>query len=194
MPLVQQHVGHLAITGVNDHPPDSPDFAVSGMDRPAGVHSHISQWNGVVNKGLTDAVPIRSRRKLRLFGRIELFELRLRAAEPNLARRDIDKVDRHKSAESLPVPWFDHKMSDPLEGANDHTAHLATDPIGAAGIDPDRESRQLCHSHPPRLLRSYGPHESSSHSELGLRFAPITSVWKNVAATSFGFEHLAMYR
>ncbi len=159
-------MGHLAVTRVNDYPSDSTDIAVSGMHRPAGVHSHISQRNGVVNEGLTDAVPVWSRRRLRLLGRIELFELRLRAAETNLARRDIDKVDRHKSAESLPVLWFDHKMSDPSEAVNDHTAHLATDPIDAAGIDPDRESHQLCHSHSPRLLRSYGPHECPP------RFAP----------------------
>ena len=156
MPLVEQQVGHLAITRVNGNPPDSTDVAVSGMDRPPGVHGHFSRWNAVVNEGLTDAVPVRSRRKLRLLGRIEFFELRLRAAETNLARRDVDKVDRHKSAESLPMPWFDHKMSDPLEAVDDHTAHLATGTIGAAGIDPDREPRHLCHNHPSSasILRS----------------------------------------
>ena len=39
----------------------------------------------------------------------------------------------------------------PSNGVNDHTTHLATNPIGTGGVGPDRELRRLRHGQPPRL-------------------------------------------
>jgi len=64
-----------------------------------------------------------------------------------LARGGIDQIERNKSANSSSVLRFNHEMGHrPSDGVNDHTNHLATDPIGTAGVGSDRKLGLLCHT------------------------------------------------
>lgn len=43
VPLLQQHVGHVAAAGVDDQPLDLPDGAVGGVDALAAAHGYLAQ-------------------------------------------------------------------------------------------------------------------------------------------------------
>ena len=43
MPLLQQHVGHMAAAGVDDQPLDLPDGAVGGVNALAAAHGYLAQ-------------------------------------------------------------------------------------------------------------------------------------------------------
>jgi len=94
-----------------------------------------------------------SRQELRLLGGVEPLELRNGAPEPDLAPRGVDKVKRNKPSEPLAALRFHDEMGDRTsDRVDDHAADLAADPVGTAGVGPDRERRRVCHGHPPRLL------------------------------------------
>ena len=115
--LLEEHMGHVVIAGVDEEALDPADVAVGGVDRFAAADLHLSQGNAVAGDGLLQecprwqAAPSRAaphavvgpgehlsrgvaRRRLPLFGRkwvcsaqLEPGELRQGAAEPDLARR-----------------------------------------------------------------------------------------------------------
>jgi hypothetical protein len=79
-----------------------------------------------------------------LFGRTEIHELRLGAVEPDLARCRVDNVERNKPGQPSPTLRLDHQMGDGVGGGvDDHTPHLAAEPIAAASVTADHE-RYLC--------------------------------------------------
>jgi hypothetical protein len=131
-------------------------MAVGGMDVLAAAHAYLSGGKGVVGdrrrvreKPAGHAAPLRLviaavwvrvvvLQRHRHLGVAELSELRDGPAEPDLARRDVDKADRDKPTLELAV--VDHQMGDgPSTRVNDQAAHLAADPIGTADVSPDRQ-------------------------------------------------------
>jgi hypothetical protein len=57
---------------------------------------------------------------------VEVLELRHCAAEPDRARRGVDKIERNKPAEAMPA---DHQMGRPHQRrVNHHVAHLGASP------------------------------------------------------------------
>jgi len=115
----------LAAARVHAQPwtyPISPSVA---WGRITAAHGHQPGGHGVVGEGLrgvsANTGPIRprwpnvtvvagSRLEFRGFGAAELAELRQRAAEPDLARPDIDKADRDKPTLALLILWLDYQM------------------------------------------------------------------------------------
>src|ERR1700691_2823594 len=84
-----------------------------------------------------------------LLGGIELLELRLGAAEPDLVSRRVDEAERDEPAEAAPVFRLDHQMGDRLsDRVDDHAGHLAAGPVAAASLGPDRELHCFCHGLP----------------------------------------------
>jgi hypothetical protein len=113
MALLKEDMGHVAITRIENKPPDSSDGAVRGMDPLISSHLNLVQWDHVVGNGLRDVTdnisqatkglrkryssgvdrtPTAPRQEFRLFRMVELVELRCRAAEMDLPCRDVDKV------------------------------------------------------------------------------------------------------
>jgi len=178
--LLEEHVGHVVAFRVDDQPLDFPDVAVGGMDVLTATHLHLVQRDGVVGDRQRSVSPGhahahahararavvgheghlfrviarvsgRAGQELRLLGGIELLELRQGAAEPDLARRGVDKVKRNKPAAVIVMLWFDHEMGDRTrDRVHDHAGHLAAAPVSTADVGPDRERRCLCHGHPSR--------------------------------------------
>src|ERR1019366_2580686 len=164
-PLLKEHVSNVVIARVDDQALDSSDGAVRSMDLVAAAHGDLAQGDFGNDDGLRDAsrahthspaqtkigpgerlsgavarVAAASRQEPRLFRPVELLELRQSAAEPDLVGCGVDKIERNKSANSFSVLRFNHEMGDcPSNGVNDHTGHLATEPIGTAGVNSDRE-------------------------------------------------------
>jgi hypothetical protein len=155
------------LLGVDDEALNLPDVPVGGMDGLAAAHADLSGGQGVVGdrrrvREPASAVPphlviaVRIRvvvleRRCHL-GVAELPELRVCAAEPDLACRgvEINKVERGKPTLELAV--VDHEMGDgPSARVHDQAAQFAADPIGTADVSPDRERRRSCHGRTPRL-------------------------------------------
>ena len=80
--------------------------------------------------------------EVRRLGGIQLPKLRHGAAKPDLAsggigNPSVDKVERDKLAQSLPVRWLDHEVGDRvIAGVNDQTPDLAAVPVGTANVGP----------------------------------------------------------
>jgi hypothetical protein len=126
-----------------------PDPAQAGVGASAHAHATGAQVEQLVR---FVAWLLAALHEVHLFGGVEFLELRQGAAEPDLARRVVDKVDGDKPAGIMPVLRFDHEMGDRTSGwVNDNAAHLTADSIGAANVGPDHE-RRLCHGHSPRLV------------------------------------------
>ena len=116
-------MGHVVTPGVDDEPLNPPDIAIGGMDLLATAYGHLAQGDGVMgDRGIVEAemvgpvehlfgvvagVASGRPQKLRLFGEVKLLKLGSGASESDVARRSVDKVERNKSAEPLPVFWFD---------------------------------------------------------------------------------------
>jgi hypothetical protein len=172
MPLLKQHVGNVMIVRVNDQPLDSPYGSIRGMDLFAATDGHLTQRDPVKDDGLryvshaetpTSAqaivgpceyltgvvtrVAATARQELRLFGPVELLELRQGTTKADPARGGVDQRERDKSAERYAVLRFNHEMSHcPSNGVNDDTNHIATDTIRATHFGPDSEYCRFHHS------------------------------------------------
>src|SRR5271155_495197 len=90
-------------------------------------------------------------------------------------------------------------MGDRLsDGINDHSDYLTTDPVGATGLNPDRELRCLCHSHHyPSLsscacisvatilaIRSRDYFRPCASLALSISFSALSSAWPSLALAS----------
>src|SRR5215475_7464444 len=168
VPFLQEHMGHMAVAGVDDQPFHVPDCAVGGMDTVAAAHRHLAKRDGVEGDGLRDPgdrvarhrrgpgqarvrpgkhlfravglVAPGPRHELRLLGGIEVLELGKGAAEPDLAVGGVDKVEGHKPAEPLAARRLDHEMGDRAGNRVDHHAgYLTAGSVGAAGGGPDQQ-------------------------------------------------------
>ena len=177
VPLGQQHVGHVVRPRVDDQPVHAPDAAVGGLDRVAPAHVHLAQRDGVVGDGLRGAlqggrighrgraaqavvgpdehlfravrgVALGPGYELGFLGGLELRELRQGAADPDLVSRGVHEVEGDEPGQPHAALRLDHQVGD-LTGdrVDDHPAHLAAVPVGAAGLGPDRE-RLLGHGGP----------------------------------------------
>ena len=54
VPLLEEHVGHVVVAGIDDEPFHMADLTVGGMDAIAAAHRHLTQRDGVVGDGLRD--------------------------------------------------------------------------------------------------------------------------------------------
>lgn len=89
-----------------------------------------------------------------LFSGGEILELRLDVAEPDLACRCVNVVQRNKPCS--PLLWLDHEMSYRQSAAvNDYALHIAGDLIiGSLSFAPEYE-RYLCQSRPLPSRQGY---------------------------------------
>lgn len=54
--LLEKHVGHIVVKGVDHEPFDLTDVAVSGVDALAAAYGHLARGDSVVGDGLRDPV------------------------------------------------------------------------------------------------------------------------------------------
>src|SRR5215469_5127933 len=82
---------------------------------------------------------------------VKRLELGHRAPELDLARGGIDKPDRDEPATYALVVWFDHDVGDRrYDRVDHHPDHLASRPIRAGSVGPNRDRLRSFHGCPPR--------------------------------------------
>src|ERR1700683_5368384 len=74
-------------------------------------------------------------KEVRLFGEVEILELRQSAVETDIAFRDVDKVERNKSPQLIVVFWCDDEVGNCLSDRVDNdAAQFPTDPVSTEDI------------------------------------------------------------
>ena len=169
MPLLEEHVCHLVAGRIDAERMDLPDITIGGVDVVTAAFLHLAsrgEVDGLPLRDSRDLVAVHDRCAARvspagcehlyrdvvandefrqcLFGRAEIPELRLSAAERDPARGRVDHVQRNKPGEPYPALRLDHEMGDGAGGGvDDHGLHLAAEPVGTVSVTSDYE-RYLC--------------------------------------------------
>ena len=159
MPGPDQHVGHLTAGRVKAESADWPDLAIGGVHVPAGALFYLTGRNDVDGLLLGDTGDVAAfhdwpartdpagRQQLdrdlvpghelrqSLFRGLQVLEVRLGAAQLDLVRCRVDKIQWHKPGQPAPAFRLDHQMCDRASsGIENNGLYVAPVPIAADSL------------------------------------------------------------
>ena len=183
--FLEEDVGYLVVTWIDEEPTDMPDRTVGCMDALSSSHFDFARWDPVV--GTTggeapgpapahaacvlrseighqqpllrriDKLAVRCGDKLALFGVIERLELGPSATQPQfLSCRRFDEPDWDQPADVMAVPpLYDEVGDSALDGVDNHPLELSARAVCTVGLGSDGVLR--CSAHVRAPLPQAGP-------------------------------------
>ena len=130
-------MGHGVVGAIHHKAFDLSDLTVDGVHVRVPPHFGLAHGDGVADHEgrAASASEVAVLDQLHLLGWIKAAELGQGAAEHDVARHHVDKLNWHETADPLLLPGFDDQVGDRPGGrVDDRAADHAAESVGAASL------------------------------------------------------------